>query len=135
MSAAATGSQRIFVGRPIMPFASGKNVAQSSRSPVRPPPHLLTEHDACTSGLHVSSSAAAVVTTVNTSSCSRVSCHVRLLWTALSLMVTAGCTYSFTQPAWYINGRSRDGLGLYNYCVRDDARPSTANRLALAANR
>lgn len=51
--------------------------------------------------------------------CRRVSVHVRLLWTALSLMVTVGCTYSFTQPAWYVHDVTRDRLGLFNYCVRD----------------
>ena len=51
--------------------------------------------------------------------CGRVSVHVRLLWTTLSVMVTIGCTYSFTQPAWYVHGVTRDRLGLFNYCVRD----------------
>lgn len=51
--------------------------------------------------------------------CGRVSVHVRLLWTTLSVMVTIGCTYSFTQPAWYVHSVTRDRLGLFNYCVRD----------------
>lgn len=48
-----------------------------------------------------------------------ISCHVRLLWTALSILLAVGCSYSFSQPAWFINGETRDGLGLFNYCVRD----------------
>jgi len=51
--------------------------------------------------------------------CGRVSVHVRLLWTTLSVMVTIGCTYSFIQPAWYVHSITRDRLGLFNYCVRD----------------
>jgi len=51
--------------------------------------------------------------------CGRVSVHVRLLWTTLSVMVTIGCTYSFMQPAWYVHSVTRDRLGLFNYCVRD----------------
>lgn len=117
----------------MLSFARDKNTAIASSSSFpsqRLPPFLLTDSDACTSGLRSSSSSTAVMATAtagtSTSPCRRVSCHVRLLWTALSVMVTAGCTYSFTQPAWYINGRSRDGLGLYNYCIRDVARSAAA---------
>jgi len=51
--------------------------------------------------------------------CGRVSIHVKILWSTLSMMVTAGCAFSFTQPFWFIQPDTKDCLGLYNYCIRD----------------
>ena len=63
----------------------------------------------------------------------RVSVHVRLLWTLLSVTVTVGCTYSFIQPSWYVHGVTGDRLGLFNYCVTD-ARSSPTDA-AVASHR
>ena len=60
-------------------------------------------------------------------SCRRVSLHVKILWSTLSVMVTAGCTFSFTQPYWFVQPDTRDCLGLFNYCIRDPRASRTSS--------
>jgi len=67
--------------------------------------------------------------------CRRVSVHVQLLWTTLSLVVTAGCSFSFVQPHWFVQRQTRDSLGLYNYCVRDNRGGSITGGGSLAGSR
>ncbi len=43
--------------------------------------------------------------------------HVRILWTFLSLLVTATCSFALLQPYWIVNPDTKNALGMYSYCV------------------
>ena len=75
----------------------------------------------CSSCKHseTSGSLTSKTTMTPTSRCRRVSLHVKILWVTLSIVVTASCSYSFTQPQWFVHYETKESLGMYTYCVRD----------------
>lgn len=44
---------------------------------------------------------------------------LRILWTFLSVMVAATCTFSFLQPFWFFHPDNVHSFGVFNYCVND----------------